>query len=67
MSVAKIIELSADSSESFEAAVAEGVRKASQTVANIQSAWVKDQEVLVDANGNIDRYRVHLKVTFALK
>lgn len=66
MSVAKVIEISATSPESFDAAVAEGIRRASTTVKNIQGAWVKEQQVSV-SNGKIDAYRVNLKVTFLLE
>ena len=66
MSVAKIIEISAESKESFEDAIRRGIRKASETVHNIKGAWVQDQEVKVD-DGQITEYLVKLKVTFLLK
>lgn len=66
MSVAKIIEITAQSPESFEAAIREGIARASETVQNIQSAWVKEQQVKVE-NGKITSFRVDLKVTFLLK
>lgn len=65
MSVAKVIEISAESPESFEHAVREGVQRASSSVDNIKSAWIKEQQVVVDG-GNIVKYRVDLKVTFVL-
>ncbi len=66
MSFAKITEITASSPTSFEAAVAEGVKRADKTLKNIRSAWVKDQEVSVK-NGKIDAYRVTLKITFVLE
>jgi flavin-binding protein dodecin len=66
MSVAKTIEVSADSKESFQAAIQEGLDKASETLENINRAWVKDQIVLVN-DGKVDGYRVHMNVTFGLK
>jgi hypothetical protein len=66
MSVAKIIEISAESSESFEAAIREGIARASKTIQNIRSAWVKEQQVIVEGN-KITGYRVDLKVTFVLE
>ncbi len=66
MSFAKITEITASSPTSFEAAVAEGINRASKTVKNIRSAWVKDQEVSVKG-GKIDAYRVTLKITFVLE
>lgn len=65
MSVAKVIEISAESKESFNDAIGQGVKKASQTVQNIRGAWIKEQQVLVEG-GNVVGYRVDLKVTFVL-
>jgi flavin-binding protein dodecin len=65
MSVAKVIEISAESNQSFEHAIREGIATASKTVHNIKSAWVKEQQVTVEG-GKIARYRVDLKVTFVL-
>lgn len=63
MSVAKVIEVSSRSSESFEQAVQQGLDKAGESVHNIQSAWIKDQEVMVD-DGEISEYGVDLRITF---
>ena len=65
MSVAKIIELSVESPKSFEDAIQNGISKASKTVHNIKSAWVKEQHVVID-NGKVALYRVDLKLTFVL-
>jgi dodecin len=65
MAVAKIIEITAMSDESFEAAIREGISKASETVHNIKGAWVKEQQVVI-ADGRVDGFRVDLKVTFVL-
>jgi dodecin len=65
MSVAKIIEISSESSKSFEDAIVSGIARASKTVHNIKSAWVKEQHVVID-NGKVALYRVDLKVTFVL-
>ncbi|MDX1492874.1 MAG: dodecin family protein [Longimicrobiales bacterium] len=65
MSVAKVIEISARSSESFDDAVKRGVAKASETVNNIRSAWVKEMHAEVDG-GTVSAYRVVMKVTFVL-
>ena len=66
MTVAKIIEISSLSKKSFEDAIAKGVKRASETVAGLQSAWVQDMEVGVN-KGKVTEYRVKLKVTFVLK
>jgi flavin-binding protein dodecin len=65
MSVAKIIEISADSPKSFEDAIVQGIAKASKSVHGIKSAWVKEQHVVVE-NDKVALYRVDLKVTFVL-
>ncbi|MEM7256159.1 MAG: dodecin family protein [Pseudomonadota bacterium] len=66
MSVAKVTEIIASSNKSFEDAVSQGVARADKTLNNITSAWVKDQNVVVE-NGKVTEYRVVLKVTFVLK
>jgi flavin-binding protein dodecin len=65
MSVAKHIELTADSSESFEDAIARGVDKAGETVDGITAVWVQGQQALVE-HGKVTTYRVQMKVTFVL-
>ena len=66
MSVAKVSEISASSSKSFEGAIQKGIKRASETLDNISGAWVK--EMKVDCNGGeITSYRVTMKVTFVLK
>ena len=66
MSVARVTEITASSSKSFEDAVKIGIERATQTLDNIKSAWVQEQKVKVE-NGRIVAYRVNLKVTFVLK
>ncbi len=66
MSVARVTEIIASSSKSFEDAVEVGVERASETLKNVEAAWVKDQKVVV-RDGKIAEYRVVLKVTFILK
>lgn len=65
MAVAKVIEITATSEESFEDAIKQGIAKASETVRDIRGAWVKEQKVLVK-DGEVDGYRVDLKVSFVL-
>jgi flavin-binding protein dodecin len=66
MSVAKVIEISSGSPKSFEDAIVQGIARASETVTDIRSAWIKDQQVKVE-KGKITEYRVDLKVTFVLQ
>lgn len=65
MSVAKTIEISAESTTSFDDAVKAGIAKASETVHNIEGAYVKEQKVVVSDNA-VSLYRVHMQVTFRL-
>jgi len=66
MSVAKITEISATSSKSFEDAVEKGVGRANETLKNVTSAWVADQSVSVE-NGKVTSFNVRMKITFILK
>jgi dodecin len=66
MSVARVTEISATNSESFEAAINEGIRRATSTLRNVEGAWVKDMNVLIQ-NNNIIGYKVNLAVTFVLE
>ena len=66
MSVAKVIEVIGSSKVSFEDAIKQSVARASDTVSDITSAWVKDQSVVV-SNGKVTEYRVGMKLTFVLK
>ena len=66
MSVARVTELSATSDQSFEDAVNMAVQRATSTLRNVESAWVKDQNVLIE-NSNIVGYKVNLAITFVLE
>ena len=66
MSVAKVSEITATSSESFDHAVKKGIKRASKTLHNITGAWVKEMKVDVE-DGDIKAYQVNMKVTFVLK
>jgi flavin-binding protein dodecin len=66
MSVARVTELSAMSSTSFEDAIQLAIARATQTLRNVTSAWVKEQRVIVE-NGQISQYQVNLQVTFVLE
>jgi flavin-binding protein dodecin len=66
MSVARVTEIKASSPKSFDDAIKTGVARAAKTLENVRSAWVQDQEVMVDGKGKITEYRVLMKVTFVL-
>lgn len=64
--VARVTEIIASSTESFEDAIQAGVTRACRTLENVTGAWVQDQKVDI-RDGKIVAYRVNLKVTFVLK
>src|SRR5215212_4623696 len=66
MSVATVTEISATSQQGFEDAVQQGIQRANKTLRNIEGAWVKDQNVMIE-DGNITGYKVNLEVTFVLE
>ena len=66
MSVARVTEMSATSEQSFEDAVNMAIKRATQTLRNVESAWVKDQNVLIE-NNSIQGYKVNLAITFVLE
>lgn len=65
MSVAKISEITATSTTSFDDAIATGISRANKTLRGITGAWVADQEVSVK-DGTITEYKVRLRLTFVL-
>ena len=66
MTVARVTELSATSDQSFEDAINMAVERATSTLRNVESAWVKDMNVLIEDN-NITGYKVNLAITFVLE
>ena len=64
-SVARVGEISAISEKSFEDAIRVGVERANQTLRNVQSAWVKEQEVEI-SGGQISGYKVNMLISFVL-
>ena len=65
MSVAKVSELSAVSKNSFDDAIQKGLARASKTLRNVRSAWIKEQRVRLE-KGKIVEYQVNMMVTFVL-
>lgn len=66
MSVARVTEITAESTKSFEDAINVGMARANKTLKNVKGAWVQEQKITV-TDGKIDHYRVNLKVTFILE
>ncbi len=67
MSVARVTEISALSPESFEAAIREGIDRATSTLRGVQGAWIKEMNVVLDDNGDISGFQVNMAVTFVLE
>ncbi|HEY7748093.1 MAG TPA: dodecin family protein [Aestuariivirgaceae bacterium] len=65
MAVAKVTEIISSSPKSFEDAIMNGISRATETLKNVEGAWVKSQKVTV-SNGKISEYRTVLKVSFVL-
>ena len=66
MSVAKVTEVIASSPKSFDDAIEQGVKRATKTLKNVTSVWVKDQSLDIKKD-KIVAYKVVLKITFVLK
>lgn len=67
MSVAKVSEIIAASTTSFDDAIKIGVARAHKTLKNLKSAWVENQQIKLNDKGQITEYRVQLKITFILE
>ena len=66
MAVVKVIEIIAESTESWEAAVQDAVTEAAKTVDGIQTANVQDFQAILEGN-KIVKYRVNAKISFIVK
>jgi hypothetical protein len=66
MSVATVTEISAISEQGFEDAIQQAIARANKTLRNIEGAWVKDRNVMIQ-DGSITGYKVNLEVTFVLE
>ena len=65
MPVAKVTELSATSDKSFDDAIQQGIDRATKTLRNVKSAWVKEMRVSIEDN-KVSEYQVNMQVTFIL-
>ncbi|SDQ27042.1 dodecin family protein [Flagellimonas zhangzhouensis] len=66
MAVLKVIELLANSDNSWEDAAKNALDQASKSVKNIRSIYINEQSATVK-DGKIDNYRVNVKITFEVK
>jgi len=65
MAVARVLELSATSTKSFEDAIQVGVARATKTLRNVKSVWIKEQSLNLE-DGAVSQYQVNMMVTFIL-
>jgi len=63
--VIKVIEVLAESQRSWEDAANEALKKASKTLKNIRSIYIKNFEAKVERN-KITEYRINAKIAFLL-
>lgn len=66
MSIVKVIEVIAQSSEGWEAATQNALKEASKSVSNIESIYIKEMKAEVK-NNKIANYRVNAKISFLVK
>ncbi|PID70540.1 MAG: dodecin [Flavobacteriales bacterium] len=66
MAVLKVIEVMANSKESWEDAAKKAVKHAAKSLKHIKSAFVQSQSLVVNDN-NVEEYRVNVKITFEVK
>lgn len=65
-SIAKVIEVIAESDTSWDDAVKNALTEASKTVEDIKEIWVSGMKAIVE-NNKVVRYRITAKITFVLK
>jgi flavin-binding protein dodecin len=65
MAVARVTEISSTSTVSFDDAIQQGIARATKTLRNVRSAWVKEQRVDIKED-RVVQYQVNLMVTFVL-
>jgi dodecin len=66
MPIVKVIEVLAQSDQSWEEATREALREASKTVKGIQSIYIKEFQAVVE-NDQIVNFRVNAKISFVVR
>ena len=64
--IARVTELSATSDQNFEDAINQGIERATSTLRNVESAWIKDMNVIIE-NNEVAAYKVNMAITFVLE
>jgi flavin-binding protein dodecin len=63
MAIVKVIEVLAESDQSWEHATQMALQEASKTIRDIQSIYIKEFQAVVE-NNKVSAYRVNAKVSF---
>jgi dodecin len=66
VTIARVTELSATSDRSFEDTSNQGIQRATSTLRNVESAWIKDMNVMIE-NNEVAAYKVNMAITFVLE
>jgi flavin-binding protein dodecin len=67
MPIIKVIELLANSNQSWEDAAQQAVNEAAKSIRNIKSVYIHEMSAMVDANNRITEYRTNVKLTFEIE
>lgn len=65
-SIAKTIEISAQSTKGLEDAIQGGLKRVGKTIKNIQGAWISDIKVVTKPDGSIVEWRALMRVSFVV-
>ncbi len=66
MAIVKVIEVLAESGESWEAAAQAAVTEAAKTVHNIENVYIEHMQAIVEGD-KIIKYRVNAKISFIVQ
>lgn len=64
--VARVTEITSRSEKSFEDAIEQGVKRATETLRHVEGAWIKEQKLHIE-EGKIKHYQVDMLITFVLE
>lgn len=66
MAIVKVIEVLAQSNESWEDAARQAVTEARKTIRNIQNVYIKEFQAIVE-NDQVTVFRINAKISFLLE
>ncbi len=65
MAIARVTEITAGSTKSFDDAINKGIKRANKKLRKVEGAWIQDQKLVVK-NGKVSEYRVNMKISFVM-